>query len=67
MKKTYVCEETYKLENAPYYAERILNLPLSTQNHGIGYSTGCMSYVKSGKCSQKKYSSCRYKILECVK
>ena len=29
--KPYLNEETYKLEMAPYYAERILNLPCSTQ------------------------------------
>ncbi len=29
--KPYLGEETYKLEMAPYYAERILNLPCSTQ------------------------------------
>ena len=29
--KPYECEETYKLEKAPYYAERILNIPCSTQ------------------------------------
>ncbi len=29
--KPYLGEETYKLEKAPYYAERILNLPCSTQ------------------------------------
>lgn len=29
--KPYVCEETYKLEKAPYYADRILNIPSSTQ------------------------------------
>ena len=27
----YVNETTYKLEKAPYYAERILNFPSSTQ------------------------------------
>ena len=27
----YIEEYTYKLEKAPYYAERILNLPSSTQ------------------------------------
>ena len=29
--KPYVNETTYKLEKAPYYASRILNLPSSTQ------------------------------------
>ena len=29
--KPYAEEETYKLEKAPYYAERILNIPSSTQ------------------------------------
>ena len=29
--KPYEGEETYKLERAPYYAERILNIPSSTQ------------------------------------
>ncbi len=29
--KPYKGEETYKLEKAPYYAERILNIPSSTQ------------------------------------
>ena len=29
--KPYEGEETYKLEKAPYYAERILNIPSSTQ------------------------------------
>ena len=29
--KPYLGEETYKLEKAPYYAERILNIPSSTQ------------------------------------
>ena len=29
--KPYVGEETYKLERAPWYAERILNIPSSTQ------------------------------------
>jgi len=29
--KPYECEETYKLEKAPYYASRILNIPSSTQ------------------------------------
>ena len=29
--KPYLKEETYKLEKAPYYAERILNIPSSTQ------------------------------------
>ena len=29
--KPYEGEETYKLEKAPYYADRILNLPSSTQ------------------------------------
>ena len=29
--KPYEGEETYKLEKAPYYAERILNIPCSTQ------------------------------------
>ncbi len=29
--KPYMEEETYKLERAPYYAERILNIPSSTQ------------------------------------
>ncbi len=29
--KPYEMEETYKLEKAPYYAERILNIPCSTQ------------------------------------
>lgn len=29
--KPYEAEETYKLEKAPYYAERILNVPCSTQ------------------------------------
>ena len=29
--KPYLSEETYKLEKAPFYAERILNLPCSTQ------------------------------------
>lgn len=29
--KPYENEETYKLEKAPYYAERILNIPSSTQ------------------------------------
>ena len=29
--KPYLSEKTYKLEKAPYYAERILNLPCSTQ------------------------------------
>ena len=27
----YLKEETYKLERAPYYAERILNIPSSTE------------------------------------
>ena len=27
----YIHEATYKLEKAPYYAERILNIPSSTQ------------------------------------
>ncbi len=31
MQKPYEHEETYKLEKAPYYAERILNIPSSTQ------------------------------------
>ena len=29
--RPYLQEETYKLEKAPYYAERILNIPSSTQ------------------------------------
>ena len=29
--KPYLNEDTYKLEKAPYYAERILNIPSSTQ------------------------------------
>ena len=29
--KPYLREETYKLEKAPYYAERILNIPSSTE------------------------------------
>lgn len=29
--KPYMREETYKLEKAPYYADRILNIPSSTQ------------------------------------
>ena len=29
--KPYENEETYKLEKAPYYADRILNIPSSTQ------------------------------------
>lgn len=29
--KPYLNEETYKLEKAPYYADRILNIPSSTQ------------------------------------
>ena len=29
--KPYLEEETYKLEKAPYYANRILNIPSSTQ------------------------------------
>jgi len=29
--KPYVGEITYKLEKAPYYANRILNIPSSTQ------------------------------------
>lgn len=29
--KPYVAEETYKLEKAPYYASRILNIPSSTR------------------------------------
>ena len=29
--KPYESEETYKLEKAPYYASRILNIPSSTQ------------------------------------
>ncbi|MBR4174572.1 MAG: DegT/DnrJ/EryC1/StrS family aminotransferase, partial [Lachnospiraceae bacterium] len=29
--KPYQGEVTYKLEKAPYYAERILNIPASTQ------------------------------------
>ena len=29
--KPYVNEKTYKLEKAPYYADRILNIPSSTQ------------------------------------
>ena len=29
--KPYLNEITYKLEKAPYYAERILNIPSSTQ------------------------------------
>lgn len=29
--KPYIKEETYKLEKAPYYADRILNIPCSTQ------------------------------------
>ena len=29
--KPYLGEETYKLEKAPYYADRILNIPSSTQ------------------------------------
>lgn len=29
--KPYVGEETYKLEKAPYYADRVLNIPSSTQ------------------------------------
>ena len=29
--KPYLDEETYKLEKAPYYADRILNIPSSTQ------------------------------------
>ena len=29
--KPYLNEVTYKLEKAPYYAERILNIPSSTQ------------------------------------
>ena len=29
--KPYEGEETYKLEKAPYYAGRILNIPSSTQ------------------------------------
>jgi len=37
--KPYENEETYKLEKAPYYAERILNIPCSTQitEEEIGY------------------------------
>ena len=31
MQKPYEGEITYQLEKAPYYAERILNLPSSTQ------------------------------------
>lgn len=35
----YQNEKTYKLEKAPYYAERILNIPSSTQitKEEIGY------------------------------
>ena len=29
--KPYEHEETYQLEKAPYYADRILNIPSSTQ------------------------------------
>lgn len=29
--KPYICEESYKLSKAPYYASRILNIPSSTQ------------------------------------
>lgn len=29
--KPYEGEETYRLEKAPYYASRILNIPASTQ------------------------------------
>lgn len=29
--KPYMGEETYRLERAPYYADRILNIPSSTQ------------------------------------
>ena len=29
--KPYENEETYKLEKAPYFADRILNIPCSTQ------------------------------------
>ena len=29
--KPYQNEETYQLEKAPYYADRILNIPSSTQ------------------------------------
>lgn len=32
--KPYLGEETYRLEKAPYYAERILNIPSSTQITG---------------------------------
>lgn len=40
--KPYVGEVTYKLERAPYYANRILNIPSSTQitEEEIGYVAG---------------------------
>ena len=43
----YVNEVAYKLEKAPYYAERILNLPSSTQitKADIKYVTECVKKV----------------------
>ena len=39
--KPYEGEETYRLEKAPYYASRILNLPCSTQITGEEILTVC--------------------------
>ncbi len=45
--KPYLNEETYKLEKAPYYAERILNIPSSTQitQEEISYVVGTIKQV----------------------
>ena len=43
----YIHEETYELEKAPYYADRVLNIPSSTQltTENIEYSAACIREV----------------------
>ena len=46
----YIHEETYELEKAPYYADRVLNIPSSTQltTENIEYSAACIREVLEG-------------------
>ncbi|MBR4085165.1 MAG: LegC family aminotransferase [Lachnospiraceae bacterium] len=48
--KPYINELTYKLEKAPYYAERILNIPSSTQitNDEIIYVVDTLKEILTG-------------------
>ncbi len=52
--KPYEGEVTYQLEKAPYYADRILNIPCSTQitEEEIGYVADTVKRVLKGMANE---------------